>query len=85
MRLAWGSGEVSDDLKERSVRLKALLHETAEDLTQVAQHAPVESCVPHFTHIFSSLPWHRAQLYPFLDEVICCLFDADAQSALNPS
>jgi hypothetical protein len=29
MRLAGGSGEVSDDLKERSVRLKALLDETA--------------------------------------------------------
>jgi len=29
MRLAPGSGKVSEDLKERSVRLKALLGETA--------------------------------------------------------
>jgi len=84
--LARGSGEGSDDVKERAVRLKALLGETPEDLTQVAQHAPVESYVPHFTHIFSSLPLgQRAQLYPFLDEVICFLFDGDAQFALNPS
>jgi len=45
MRLAEGSGEISDDLKERAVRLKALLDETAAYPAHFAR-ADIRAIVP---------------------------------------